>query len=34
MLKQLSYIDDCDTLGQKTNKENIHKVLHHNDHGS
>ena len=27
MLEQLSYIDDCDTLGQKTNKENIHKVI-------
>jgi hypothetical protein len=26
MLEQLSYIDDCDTLGQKTNKKDIHKV--------
>ena len=28
MLEQLSYIDDCDTLGQKTNKIDIHKVVH------
>ncbi|WPH01822.1 Hypothetical protein R9X50_00467600 [Acrodontium crateriforme] len=27
MLSQLSYIDDCDTLGQKTNKSDIHKAL-------
>jgi hypothetical protein len=27
MLEQLSYIDDCDTLGQKTNKIDIHKVI-------
>ena len=27
MLQQLSYIDDCDTLGQKINKKDIHKVL-------
>jgi hypothetical protein len=27
MLAQLSYIDDCDTLGQKTNKIDIHKVI-------
>ncbi|POR39645.1 Vegetative incompatibility protein HET-E-1 [Tolypocladium paradoxum] len=27
MLEQLSYIDDCDTLGQKTNKIDIHKAL-------
>ncbi|KAL2263935.1 hypothetical protein VTK26DRAFT_4122 [Humicola hyalothermophila] len=27
MLEQLSYIDECDTLGQKTNKESIHKAL-------
>jgi hypothetical protein len=26
MLEQLSYIDDCDTLGQKTGSEQIHKV--------
>jgi len=26
MLEQLSYIDDCDTLGQKTDSEQIHKV--------
>jgi len=26
MLEQLSYIDDCDTLGQITNKIDIHKV--------
>ncbi|CZS94644.1 hypothetical protein WAI453_013344 [Rhynchosporium graminicola] len=27
MLGQISYIDDCDTLGQKTNKLDIHKAL-------
>jgi len=27
MLEQISYIDDCDTLGQKSNKINIHKVI-------
>lgn len=27
MLGQLSYIDDCDTLGQKSNKIDIHKVV-------
>ncbi|MCJ1435357.1 hypothetical protein MMC27_004729 [Xylographa pallens] len=27
MLEQISYIDDCDTLGQKTNKKDIHKAL-------
>lgn len=27
MLEQISYIDDCDTLGQKTYKMDIHKVL-------
>ncbi len=27
MLEQLSYIDDCDTLGQKTEKKDIHKAL-------
>ena len=27
MLEQLSYIDDCDTLGQRTNKEDIHQVI-------
>jgi hypothetical protein len=26
MLEQISYIDDCDTLGQKANKKDIHKV--------
>ena len=26
MLEQISYIDDCDTLGQKTNKTDIHNV--------
>lgn len=26
MLEHISYIDDCDTLGQKTNKTDIHKV--------
>jgi hypothetical protein len=29
MLEQLSYIDDCDTLGQRANKADIHKVLLH-----
>jgi hypothetical protein len=28
MLEQISYIDDCDTLGQKTNKKDIHKVIY------
>ncbi|KAG9231371.1 hypothetical protein BJ875DRAFT_506721 [Amylocarpus encephaloides] len=27
MLEQISYIDDCDTLGQKANKIDIHKAL-------
>ncbi|KAM7189105.1 hypothetical protein V8F33_010226 [Rhypophila sp. PSN 637] len=27
MLEQLSYIDDCDTLGQKAHKGDIHKAL-------
>lgn len=27
MLEQISYIDDCDTLGQKVNKVDIHKVI-------
>jgi hypothetical protein len=27
MLEQISYIDDCDTLGRKTNKIDIHKVI-------
>ncbi|KUJ20604.1 uncharacterized protein LY89DRAFT_682313 [Mollisia scopiformis] len=27
MLEQLSYIDDCDTLGQKTDKRDMHKAL-------
>ncbi|KAF2267298.1 hypothetical protein CC78DRAFT_490454 [Lojkania enalia] len=27
MLEQISYIDDCDTLGQRTNKTDIHKAL-------
>ncbi|CRG85930.1 Cytoplasmic dynein 2 heavy chain 1 [Talaromyces islandicus] len=27
MLEQISYIDDCDTLGQKSDKEDIHKAL-------
>jgi hypothetical protein len=27
MLEQISYIDDCDTLGQKANKMDIHKVI-------
>lgn len=26
MLEQMSYIDDCDTLGQKSNSERIHNV--------
>lgn len=26
MLEQMSYIDDCDTLGQKSNGEQIHNV--------
>jgi hypothetical protein len=28
MLEQISYIDDCDTLGQRINKTDIHKVIH------
>ena len=28
MLQQISYIDDCDTLGQRVNKTDIHKVTH------
>lgn len=27
MLEQIAYIDDCDTLGQKADKEDIHKAL-------
>jgi hypothetical protein len=27
MLEQISYIDDCDTLGQRINKADIHKVI-------
>ncbi|KAJ9269456.1 hypothetical protein DTO212C5_4519 [Paecilomyces variotii] len=27
MLQRLSYIDDCDTLGQKTGRKDIHKAL-------
>ncbi|KAK0642064.1 hypothetical protein B0T16DRAFT_462079 [Cercophora newfieldiana] len=27
MLEQLSYIDDCDTLGQRSNRDDIHKAL-------
>ncbi|KAF2440432.1 hypothetical protein P171DRAFT_394849 [Karstenula rhodostoma CBS 690.94] len=27
MLEQISYIDDCDTLGQRTNKTDIHEAL-------
>lgn len=34
MLEQLSYIDDCDTLGQRTNKIDIHKVVHCMSFGS
>lgn len=26
MLEQVSYIDECDTLGQKTNRQDIHKA--------
>lgn len=26
MLKQLEYINECDTFGQKTNKDGIHRV--------
>ena len=26
MLEQISYIDDCDTLGQKAHKTDIHNV--------
>jgi hypothetical protein len=28
MLEQIAYIDDCDTLGQKADKEDIHKVIY------
>jgi hypothetical protein len=28
MLEQISYIDDCDTLGQRANRTDIHKVSH------
>lgn len=28
MLEQISYIDDCDTLGQKTDRKDIHKVVY------
>lgn len=27
MLERISYIDDCDTLGQKANTTDIHKVI-------
>lgn len=27
MLEQISYIDDCDTLGQRANKKDIHEAL-------
>ncbi|EED20136.1 hypothetical protein TSTA_033780 [Talaromyces stipitatus ATCC 10500] len=27
MLKRISYIDDCDTLGQKADNKDIHKVI-------
>ncbi|KAI6778961.1 Vegetative incompatibility protein HET-E-like protein [Emericellopsis cladophorae] len=27
MLEQISYIDDCDTLGQKSHKQDIHEAL-------
>ena len=27
MLEHISYIDDCDTLGQRANREDIHKVM-------
>lgn len=27
MLEQISYIDECDTLGQSINKTDIHKVI-------
>ncbi|KAL2812448.1 hypothetical protein BDW59DRAFT_155281 [Aspergillus cavernicola] len=27
MLEQISYLDDCDTLGQKTDRKDIHKAL-------
>lgn len=27
MLEQIAYIDDCDTLGQKADKKDIHKVI-------
>ncbi|KAK0368732.1 hypothetical protein CLIM01_13916 [Colletotrichum limetticola] len=29
MLEQISYIDDCDTLGQKEDRADIHKVRSH-----
>ncbi|KAJ5022574.1 hypothetical protein J3E73DRAFT_384813 [Bipolaris maydis] len=29
MLEQISYIDDCDTLGQRVNKTDIHEALVH-----
>ena len=28
MLEQISYIDGCDTLGQKANKKDIHEVIY------
>lgn len=28
MLEQISYIDDCDTLGQRGDKKDIHKVIY------
>lgn len=29
MLEQISYIDDCDTLGQREDRADIHRVCHH-----
>lgn len=28
MLEQIPYIDACDTLGQRANRTDIHKVIH------
>lgn len=28
MLNQICYIDECDTLGQKADREDIHKIIH------
>lgn len=28
MLEQIPYIDECDTLGQKAGREDIHKVIY------